>query len=61
MAMSETQHRAPKDYSPAAHAEWREARPFGINYREDSSEPETHKLVVRLDGTESDLTVSNGK
>ena len=61
MAMSEDQHRAPKDYSPAAHAKWRKARPYGINYREDSSKPGTHKLVVRLDGTEDDLTVSDWK
>ena len=59
MAMSEDQHRVPKDYSPAAHAKWREARPFGTNYREDSSKPGTRKLVVRLDGTEGDLTVSD--
>ena len=59
--MSEDQHRAPKNYSSAAHVKWRKARPFGTNYREDSSKPETHKLVVRLDGAEGDLTVSDGK
>ena len=43
-----------------AEQKWREAHPFGIDCREDSSKPDTHKLVVRLDGTEEDLTDSNG-
>ena len=39
---------------------WRETRPFGIGYRGNSSKPDTHDLIVRLDGTADDLTDSNG-
>ena len=60
MKMSEGQQRAPKDYSPVAEEKWRETHPFGIDYREDSPNPKAHKLVVRLDGTADDLTVSGG-
>ena len=56
MTISENQHRAPKDYHPVAEDKWRETRPSGIDYREDSSKPDTHKLIVRLDGTTDDLT-----
>ena len=58
--MSENQHTAPKDDYPVAGDKWREARPFGIDYREDSSKPNTHKLIVRLDSTADDLTDSGG-
>ena len=60
VTMSVNQPRAPKDYHHVAEQEWRQARPFGIYYREDSSKPDTHKLVVRLGDTEEDLTDSNG-
>ena len=57
--MNENQSRAPKDYCPAAETEWWETRLFGIYYREDSSKPDTHDLIVNLDGTPRDLTDSN--
>ena len=60
MEMSENQYRAPKDYHPVAENEWREARPFGIDYREDSSKPDTDDLIVCLDGTANDPTDPNG-
>ena len=60
MTMTEDQHWARKDYSPLADEKWREARPFGIDHRGDSPKPETHKLVVRLDGETDDLTLSGG-
>ena len=58
--MSERQCRVPKHFSPAPETKWRESRPFGINYREDSSRPDTQSLVVRLDGTADGLTDSHG-
>ena len=60
MTMSVNQPRATKDYHHVAEQKWRQARPFGIDYIEDSSKPDTHKLVVRLNDTEEDLTDSNG-
>ena len=60
MTMSENQHRASKDYYPLAEDKWRETHPLGIDYREDSSKPDTHKLIVRLDGTADNLTDSDG-
>ena len=58
--MSENQPRVPNDYYPAAENEWRGTHPFGIDYREDSSKPDTHDLIVRLDDTARDLTDSSG-
>ena len=60
MTMSVKQPRASKDYHHITEQEWRQARPFGIDYRDDSPITDTHKLVVRLDGTEEDLTDSGG-
>ena len=37
-----------------------EGCPFGIDYREDSSKPDAHDPIVRLDGTARDLTDSGG-
>ena len=38
---------------------WRTTRPYGIDYKEDSSKPHTHDFIVRLDGTPGDLTDSD--
>ena len=59
MTICVNQPRAPKDYHHVTEQKWRPERPFGIDYREDSSKPDTHKLVVRLDGMEEDLTDSS--
>ena len=61
MTLSENQPRVPKDYGPAAANEWRETRPFGIDYKENSSKPDTHDPTVRLAGTPRDLTDSGGE
>ena len=60
MEMSENQHMAPKDYYPVTENGWRETHPFGIDYRGDLSKPDTHDLIVRLDGTANDLIDSKG-
>ena len=60
MEMSENQHKAPKDYYPVPEGGWWATRPFSIDYREDSPKPDTHDLIVRLDGTANDLTDSKG-
>ena len=51
---------APKDYNPIPDAGWRHSRPYGINYKEDFSKPETRDMEVRLDGEHGDLTTSQG-
>ena len=58
MEMSENQRRVPKDYYLVPEDGWRETRQFGIEYGKDSVKPDTHDLIVRLDGTANDLTDS---
>ena len=58
--MAENQCRAQKDYSHVPDGNCRVARPYGIDYKEDSSKPDTHDLIVRLGGTPDDLADSHG-
>ena len=51
---------APKDHSPDPETDWRYTRPHGTGYKEDFSKPETHDMLVRLDGETSDMIVSQG-
>ena len=59
MEMAETQCRAQKDYSHVPNGGWNTTRPYSIDYKEESSKPDTHDLIVRPDGSPDDLTDSN--
>ena len=40
--------------------EWRQTRPYGIDYKEDSSKPETYGMRVRLGGRKRDMVKPRG-
>ena len=51
MEMAEREENYPRTYyRPDKEKEWREARPYGTDYKEDYSTPKTHDMKVRLDG-----------
>ena len=45
-------------YRPGREKEWRTARPYGIDYKEDYSRPKTHDMKVCLDGGATDMIKS---
>ena len=49
-----------KDYPHVPDGAWKTTRPYGIDYKEDSSKQATHDLKVRLGGTPDDLIDSRG-
>ena len=49
-----------KYYCPEPETDWRHARPYGTDSKEDSSREETHDMLMRLGDTTSDMTVSQG-
>ena len=51
---------APKDCRPEKETAWRCTRPHGIDYKEDSSKPEIHDMLVRFGGKTSVMTESQG-
>ena len=51
---------APKNYRPKLEEDWLKTRPYGTNYKENSSKEDTHDMVIRVDGTASDITSSQG-
>ena len=53
------QCRAQKDYSHVPNGDWKTTRQCDIDYKEDSFKPDTHDLIIRLDGSPDDLTDSN--
>ena len=59
MEMSEHEKTDPQTYyRPDKEKEWRKARPYGIDCKEDYSKPETHGMRVRLDGGTPDMIES---
>ena len=60
MEIAKNSCRAQKKYSHVPDGDWKTTRPYGIYYKEDSSKPDTHNLIVRLDGSPGNSAVSNG-
>ena len=61
MDMAEHEENDPRTYyRPDKEKEWRKARPYGTDYKEDYSKPETHDIKVRLDGGALDEINSQG-
>ena len=59
MEMAGNQCRAQRGYSHVPSGNWRAIRSFGIDYKEHSSRPDTHDLIVHLGGTPYDLIDSH--
>ena len=58
--MAEHQCRAQKDYSHVPNGDWKTTRPYGMDYKKDSSKPHIYDLIVRLGGSPYDLIDLNG-